>query len=74
MLLGDEEARVCENTIEATGKRLRHIAQHANIEDPEQVKTFIASKECTDGFKDSLAEACGLYVKFRELKKNKPVL
>jgi hypothetical protein len=72
MLLGDEDARVCETTVEATGKRPRNIARHSNIEDPEQVKTFIASKECTNGFKESLAEAYDLYVKFRELNWNKP--
>jgi len=72
MLLGDEEARVCETTVEATGKRLTHIVRYANIEDPEQLKTFIASKECTNGFKESLAKAYDLYVKFRELNWNKP--
>jgi hypothetical protein len=51
-----------ESTIEATGKRLRNIARHINIEAPEQVKTLIASKECSNGFKESLAEAYDLYM------------
>jgi integrase len=61
-----------ESTIEATGKRLRNISRHTNLEDPEQVRNFIASKECSSGFKESLAEAYDLYAKFRGLAWNKP--
>ena len=61
-----------DTTLKTTGKRLRNIARHANIENPEQVKTFIASKECTNGFKEGLAKAYDLYVKLRELNWNKP--
>ena len=63
-----------DTTLKTTGKRLRNIARHANIENPEQVKTFIASKECTNGFKEGLAKAYDLYVKLRELNWNKPFI
>ena len=43
-----------------------------NLEEPEQVKSYIASKECGNGFKESLAEAYDLYVRFRGLAWNKP--
>ncbi len=33
-----------DTTIKATGKRLRHLERNCNLENPEQVKVFIARK------------------------------
>jgi len=45
-----------ESTIEATGKRLRNLARHCNFLEPEEVKTYIANMQCTNGFKETLIE------------------
>jgi integrase len=60
------------STVVAVGKRLRHLARHVPLEVPEAVKNFIASKHCSNGFKESLVEAYDLYVKFKGLRWDKP--
>jgi integrase len=61
-----------DSTIEATNKRLKNLSRHVNLKDPEQVKTYIASRPCSNGFKESLAEAYDHYVKFQGLTWSKP--
>jgi hypothetical protein len=41
-----------DSTIKATGKRLKHLQKHCDLTKPEEVKTFIANKNCTNAFKD----------------------
>ncbi|NIR87478.1 hypothetical protein GWO13_07930, partial [Candidatus Bathyarchaeota archaeon] len=50
-----------DSTIEYTGKRLRHLAKNSNLENPENVKAFIAQKKCEDSYKETLIEAYALY-------------
>lgn len=61
-----------EATITATRKRLRHLAKHCNLVEPKTVKDFIASKECGNGFKESLSEAYDHYVRCNGLTWIKP--
>ena len=61
-----------ETTIIATGKRLRHLSKQTNLNNPEEVKGFIANKECSNGFKESLIEAYNHYATFYGIKWNKP--
>ena len=61
-----------ESTVTATGKRLRNLARHVNLSEPENVKSYIASMSCGNSFKESLAEAYDLYVSFRGLSWVKP--
>ncbi len=51
----------CDTTSKAVGKRLKHIARSCLIENPETLKGFIAEKECSPAFKESLVEAYDLY-------------
>jgi len=60
------------STIEATGKRLRHLERNCNLENPENVKAFIAQKNCTSAFKESLIEAYALYCKAHQIEWNQP--
>ena len=46
-----------DTTIKEAGKRLRHLQRNCNLHDPEQVKGFIANKQCSNGHKESLIEA-----------------
>jgi integrase len=61
-----------DSTIEYTGKRLRHLASHSNLENPEDVKAFIAQKNCTPAYKESLIEAYALYCKAHQIQWNQP--
>jgi integrase len=60
------------STIEATAKRLKHLSKYCNLNSPENVKVFIASKQCSNGFKESLIEAYALYCKVNNVSWNKP--
>ncbi|MCW4002043.1 MAG: hypothetical protein NWE97_02500 [Candidatus Bathyarchaeota archaeon] len=60
------------STIEATGKRLRHLKRNCNLENPENVKAFVAQKNCTSAYKETLVEAYALYCKAHEIQWNKP--
>ena len=46
----EKEAYV-DLTIEAVGKRLEHLARNCNLNNPEDVKGFIANKNCSMAFK-----------------------
>jgi len=61
-----------ESYIKATGKRLRQIAKHCSLDNPEIVKDYIASTNCSPAFKETLVEAYDLYVKANGLKWSKP--
>ena len=52
-----------DSTIKYTAKRLRHLQRSSNLANPETIKTFIANKECTNGYKESLIEAYAIYMK-----------
>jgi len=52
-----------DKTSKATGKRLRHLQNNCNLQDPEDVKGFIANKQCGNGHKESLIEAYALLMK-----------
>jgi hypothetical protein len=52
-----------ESTIRYTAKQLRHLQKNCTFDDPENVKTFIANRKCTNGFKESLIEAYAIYMR-----------
>ena len=61
-----------ETTIEATAKRLRHLQNNCNLEEPEDVKGFIANKQCTNGYKETLIETYDLLMKSINREWQKP--
>jgi integrase len=52
-----------DTTIKATAKRLRHLEKNCTFNDPESVKRYVASKQCSNGFKESLIEAYAIYMR-----------
>lgn len=54
-------------TIENTRKRLSFLSKNTDLDNPEQVKQFIASRNCTNGNKRTLAIAYQKYVKYYHL-------
>jgi len=52
-----------DTTIKGTGKRLRHLQKNCNLQNPENVKGFIANKQCSNAYKESLIEAYAILMK-----------
>jgi hypothetical protein len=46
-----------ESYINAVGKRLRHLAKYTSLDNPEMVKDYIASKQCSPAFKETLVRS-----------------
>jgi len=61
-----------ETTIRATGKRLRYLQRNCNLQDPEDVKGYIANKTCSNGHKESLIESYNNLMKSLNKTWNKP--
>jgi len=61
-----------ESSLHAWGKRLRHLARHVDLDDPESVKAFIATKKVSICYKEGLVQAYEHYVKFYGLNWSKP--
>jgi len=54
-------------TIESTRKALRYMSQHADLNEPEQVKQFIARHQCTNGRKRNLSLAYARYCQYYKI-------
>jgi len=61
-----------DTTIKATGKRLRHLQNNCNLQDPEDVKGYIANKQCSNAYKETLIETYDLLMKSINQKWQKP--
>jgi integrase len=61
-----------DTTIKATGKRLKHLKRNCNLNNPEQVKGFIATKQCRNAYKETLTEAYDHYCQATGIAWNKP--
>ena len=61
-----------DNTIANTAKALRRIDQHADLNNPEQVKQFIANMQVSDGYKKALCVAYNKYCKHYKIQWQMP--
>jgi integrase len=61
-----------EYTIKNTSKALDVLSKHTNLNEPEQVKQFIANLNASNGYKRNLSIAYNKYVKFYNLQWNMP--
>jgi integrase len=61
-----------DSTIKATAKRLKHLQKHCDLTKPEEVKTFIANKNCTNAFKECLIETYDFLIRSLEMEWKKP--
>ena len=61
-----------DSTIKAVNKRLKHLERYCKLEDPEQVKGFIATKQCSNAYKESLTESYDYYCQANSITWNKP--
>ena len=67
-----EKNGYADTTIKGTGKRLRHLQKNCNLQNPENVKGFIANKQCSNAYKESLIEAYALLMRSINKKWNQP--
>jgi hypothetical protein len=51
-----------QTTIKKIGKLLRHLERNCNASNPEEVKLYIAKKECSNGHKQNLIEAYACFI------------
>ncbi len=51
-----------KTTIKKIGKLLRHLERNCNTSNPEEVKLYIAKKECSNGHKQNLIEAYACFI------------
>jgi integrase len=61
-----------DTTIGAVGSRLRYLTRNCILSKPEVVKCFIANKNCSTTFKESLIEAYDLYCRANNIAWSKP--
>jgi integrase len=61
-----------ESTIHAVGKRLEYLAKNVLLCEPEIVKGFVAQKDCSNAFKETLVEAYDLYCRANNVVWKKP--
>jgi hypothetical protein len=52
-----------ESTIAKVAKLLRHLKRRCNATKPEEVKLFVAEKNCSDGHRENLIESYACYMK-----------
>ena len=53
-------------------RRLKYLSKNVDLNHPEKVKHFIASKYCSDGYKDNLIDAYSHYCKYYGIQWVKP--
>jgi integrase len=59
-------------TIKNTDKALSYLARHSNLQDPEDVKNFIARHNVSQGYKGILCFAYNRYTKYAQIKWTMP--
>jgi integrase len=62
-----------EYSIKTVNKALTCISQHADLNQPEQVKHFIANKNVSEGYKKSLSIAYNKYCQYYQIQWNMPL-
>ena len=60
-------------SIEFADKALTHLSKHADLNQPEQVKQFIADKNVSSGYKKNLCLTYDKYCKYYEIEWQMPV-
>jgi len=61
-----------ESTLLTIGKKRRHLTKYVDLNQPEEVKEFIADKNCTDSHKDNLIDAYSHYCQYYGVEWTKP--
>jgi hypothetical protein len=61
-----------ENTLKIVSYRLKVLSKHCDLDNPEQVNTFIANLRASNNYKSTFVKSYAYYVKHYGLKWNRP--
>jgi integrase len=61
-----------DQTIKYSGRRLKMVAKSVNLDNPEEIKDYLARKQGKHSYKEGIADAYARYVKYNGLKWIKP--
>jgi hypothetical protein len=61
-------------TIKKTAKILRHLLKNCNTTDPEEVKLYVANRQCSDARKENVIEAYDKHIKSNGLQLGQTIL
>ena len=59
-------------TIKRVSKEFRHLERNCNLSSPEEVKAFVANKQCSNARKENLIESYAIVIKSLKLSWNQP--
>ena len=63
-----------KSTIEVTDRRLKLMAESANLDNPEEIMNYLANINVKNSYKESLANAYYRYALFNNIEWNKPLI
>ena len=61
-----------ESTLRFVSDRLKYLSRHVDLDDPEMVNVFIANRECSEAYKETLVKAYVHYARFNNIPYVKP--
>jgi len=61
-----------DSTIKTYDKALTYLSKHADLNNPEQVKQFIANKQTSNSYRRNLSLAYDKYCDYYQIEWNKP--
>jgi len=67
MIDGMQKEHLAKTTIKSTIRKVKHLARHCNLNNPEEIKNYLANKEAKNGYLESLAVSYNRYVRFNGL-------
>jgi len=60
-----DEGRLQASNNKSHAKALRFLTRNASLDNPESIRTFIASRKCSGGRKENLVDIYSKYAKCR---------
>ncbi|MHA1722251.1 MAG: hypothetical protein ACTSXW_04145, partial [Candidatus Baldrarchaeia archaeon] len=57
-----------ESTLRFVSDRLKYLARHVDLDNPDRVNLFIASKQCSESYKETLVKAYVYYARFNDIE------
>lgn len=72
VLISLENNGKSKGTIQSTNRILTHMSKHIDLEQPEQIKQFIARHQCTNSYKKNMCLAYNRYCKYYKIQWQMP--
>jgi len=72
VLINLENNGKAKSTIESTDRILTYTSKHANLNNPEQIKQFIANHQCSNAYKKNMCLAYNRYCQYYKIEWTMP--